>query len=141
VTELVCVDASFAVKWVLPEEHSPEARTMLDDALRRKTRLVAPPHFAVEVTSAIYKKLRDRLITLDEAKECLRQFGFIAIETVWPASLAERSLEIAAELGWPYPYDAFYLALAEALGCQLWTADERLHRDARDLFSVFLLSQ
>jgi len=24
-------------------------------------------------------------------------------------------------------YDSFYLALAESLGCDLWTADQRLH--------------
>ncbi len=24
-------------------------------------------------------------------------------------------------------YDSFYLALAESLGCELWTADQRLH--------------
>ncbi len=138
--ELACIDASFAVKWVLPEEHSARALAMLDDALRQQARLVAPPHFAVEVTSAIYKKLRDRLIDMDEAKGCLRQLSLIAIETVWRPGLAERSLEIAAEFDWPYPYDAFYLALAEALGCQLWTADQRLHGDAHHDYSVHLLS-
>ena len=27
-------------------------------------------------------------------------------------------------------YDSFYLALAEGLDCELWTADERLHNAA-----------
>ena len=136
----VCIDASFAVKWVLPEEDSDLAKSMLADALRERVRLVAPPHFAVEVTSAIYKRLHDGAITIDAARGCFREFSSFAVETVWLPGLAERSIEIAAELDWSLPYDAFYLALGEALGCELWTADRQLRRDAHGSYSIQLLS-
>jgi predicted nucleic acid-binding protein len=136
----VCVDASFAAKWVLPEEGSELARSMLADALTERVRLVAPPHFAVEVTSAIYKRLHEGELTIDEARGCFREFSAFAVETIWLPGLAERAIEIAAELDWALPYDAFYLALGEALGCELWTADQRLHRDARMSYSIQLLS-
>jgi len=30
-------------------------------------------------------------------------------------------------------YDSFYLSLAEALGCHMWTADRRLYNSAREV--------
>ena len=37
-------------------------------------------------------------------------------------------MEIASELGQGAVYDSHYLALAELLNCELWTADERFYR-------------
>ncbi len=39
-------------------------------------------------------------------------------------------MELALQFRWRYVYDAFYLALSELLGCDVWTADERFYRDA-----------
>lgn len=44
--------------------------------------------------------------------------------------LVERAIEIAYATGQKATYDAFYVALAEMLGCELWTADERFWRAA-----------
>ena len=41
-------------------------------------------------------------------------------------------MDIASELRQGAVYDAYYLALAESLGCELWTADRRFHRVAND---------
>jgi predicted nucleic acid-binding protein len=45
-----------------------------------------------------------------------------------------RSLALAAELDIASAYDAHYLALAEELDCELWTADSRLYNAVRDRF-------
>ena len=39
-------------------------------------------------------------------------------------------MELASELRLGAVYDAYYLALAESLACELWTADRRFHRIA-----------
>ncbi len=44
------------------------------------------------------------------------------------AHLHARALALAARLDLPAAYDAHYLALAEWLGGELWTADGRLAR-------------
>jgi predicted nucleic acid-binding protein len=42
--------------------------------------------------------------------------------------LHHQALVLADALGLSATYDAHYLALAEHLGCELWTDDERLIR-------------
>lgn len=46
-----------------------------------------------------------------------------------------RAVELASDLGLPAVYDAHYLALAERMGCELWTADERLWNSVRTSLS------
>jgi len=45
-----------------------------------------------------------------------------------------RSLEIAYVTGQKSSYDAMYLALAERVGCDYWTADARFANPAMALF-------
>jgi len=42
------------------------------------------------------------------------------------ALLQPRALSIATRFKRPKAYDAQYLAVADLLGCELWTADRRL---------------
>ena len=49
----VVVDASVAVKWVLDEEFTEQARNLLRDSVRQP--IVAPPHLTSEVTNALYQ--------------------------------------------------------------------------------------
>lgn len=41
-------------------------------------------------------------------------------------AMTKRAIEFADTFNRPASYDAHYLALAEYLECELWTADERL---------------
>ena len=50
------------------------------------------------------------------------------------ADLLLRALELARQLSLPAAYDAHYLALAEWLGGEYWTADGRLFRAAQPSF-------
>ena len=57
--------------------------------------------------------------------ETLLSSGIDLRETPW---IHVRAIELADALGQGAVYDAHYLALAESLGCDLWTADERFFR-------------
>jgi predicted nucleic acid-binding protein len=126
----ICIDASVAVKWLLPEKDSEKALALLEAALAAREDLTGPPHLPVEVTSAIHKRFRQGEITLVEARDRLQAFSRIPIDLTYPTGLAERALELAAELDWAYPYDAFYLAVGEMLDCDVWTADEEFYEHA-----------
>lgn len=58
------------------------------------------------------------------------------IQFVEPAGLHRRAIELAGQLKHSAVYDAHYLALAEALESEMWTADERFYRAAIPHFRV-----
>ena len=55
-----------------------------------------------------------------------RDFLSLFITTPTPGNLYDRALQIADQFNLGAVYDAHYLALAQLLGCDLWTADQRL---------------
>jgi predicted nucleic acid-binding protein len=119
--ERLVIDASVAVKWVIPEPDSTRAEVLLDHGL------VAPDLLFVECANVLWKKVRRGEITVEEAE--------IAAQTLEQAELAVMSTRgylavatsIAVEFDYP-AYDAVYLAVAEASDLRLVTADERLVR-------------
>jgi predicted nucleic acid-binding protein len=46
------------------------------------------------------------------------------------------ALRLARRLGLRSTYDAHYLALADDLDCEFWTADERLYNAVRERFPL-----
>ncbi len=59
--------------------------------------------------------------------EVRKLFSF-RIGIVEPSDLDVRAVMIADDYGLPAVYDAIYLALAQQLGYEFWTADRRLIR-------------
>jgi len=47
--------------------------------------------------------------------------------------------QIATRFGLSTAYDAYYLGLAEILGCELWTADEEFFNAVREGFDKIKL--
>lgn len=125
-TDKVCVDASLALKWVLPETYTDKAQELLRDWITKGFTLISPTLFIFEVVSALRNKVHRQIITQEEGFSALNQIGHGRIELIFSLNLAERSWRISEDLGLPTAYDAFYLALAEEEGCEFWTADENL---------------
>ena len=87
----------------------------------------APRLWLSETTSAIRFLLSQKEITSDEAEQALRTVHGLRVEIVnEDEELSLRALELAGKLGQSKAHDAFYLALAEKLVAEFWTADERL---------------
>jgi predicted nucleic acid-binding protein len=131
---LTVVDASLALKWVLVERYSREARMLRGEWIRDGTVIAAPPLFAYEVGNAIH---RQRIAGTVPAARVDITIDFLLQTVVFQPfipAMARRGVAIAAETGRPAAYDAQYIALAEALGCELWTADERLWNAVRARF-------
>lgn len=122
----ICIDASLALKWVLPEVYTDRVQELLRDWITKGFTLIAPTLFIFEVTSTLRNKVHRQVITKEEGFSALNQIGHGRIELIFSLNLAERSWRISEDLGLPTAYDAFYLALAEEEGCEFWTADENL---------------
>jgi predicted nucleic acid-binding protein len=120
------VDASVAVKWVLPEAGSELARRILEDCAAGRLDLVAPDLFIGEVANVLWKRCRLRRELLDdEARAGLDALLAVAPELVSCESLAAPALELALAFHRPID-DCLYVALALRDGCPLVTADARL---------------
>lgn len=130
----VVVDPSLAAKWVLVEEHSREARLLLGDWARQGTAPIVPSWFACEVANVLYRRVRRDVISLPDAHRGLHDIlATVTIDDV-DSAVAFRALELADRFRQPASYDAQYLALAERLGYELWTADERFWNSTRRAF-------
>jgi predicted nucleic acid-binding protein len=136
------VDASVGAKWLLAESDSNRAYRFLHDMTAAGSQLAAPPIFAPELTSAVYKQFTSGALTSSEASSRLQRVAELPVEPMMPADLPVRAFQIAEAHRWKWVCDAFYLALAEIVGCELWTADAQLHRDVRAAHpNVRLLSE
>ncbi|HEX9666793.1 MAG TPA: type II toxin-antitoxin system VapC family toxin [Thermodesulfobacteriota bacterium] len=122
----VCIDASLALKWVLPEIYTNRAQEVLRNWLLEGVSLVAPTLFIYEIASALRNKVHRQVITLKEGFSALNQIRSGNIELIYQPELVEMGWAISERLGLPTAYDSFYLALAEHEGCEFWTADENL---------------
>jgi predicted nucleic acid-binding protein len=124
----VCVDASVAAKWVLPEVHSVAALDLRAACVRSQTTIAVPPHFPVEVVNIIRRRVVRGFLTHVEGRAALDRFVTFSVELVIPPLLYERAFDLAETFGLPAVYDAHYVVLAELLGRDLWTDDQRLPR-------------
>lgn len=114
------VDASVAIKWLVLEEDSEAANSLL-----ARSDLIAPDFLACEVANAIWRKCEQNELTAVPSglSQLMGLFG--RVEPVHPHIV--RATQMAIDLGHPAD-DCFYLAMAEAFGDELVTADIRLVR-------------
>lgn len=125
-TSQICVDASVVLKLLLFEMDSEKAQALWASWVEQDIEPVAPCHLAFEVISVIRNHVYRRTISAEAGQVAFEAFGAQDITLVHPNRLNGRAWELAEQYNRPTAYDTHYLALAEALGCELWTADRRL---------------
>ena len=124
------VDASLAVKWLVSEVHSDKAFALAHTWASRATQPVAPHLMPVEVANALHRRVLRQEATRETAIRLMESLLASGIELRETRDLHRRALVLAGRLRQNAVYDAHYLALAEALHCELWTADEKFYRAA-----------
>jgi predicted nucleic acid-binding protein len=93
----------------------------------------APRLWMSETTSAVRAYLAQKQINVEEAQQALHMIHALSVEFVdEDKALCLRALELAGVLGQTKAYDAFYLAVAEKIGAEFWTADQRLYKRCQD---------
>lgn len=128
------VDASVAVRAVLPVEEKPIIQRLFEGWHEAFTRICAPDILLPEAMSVIRRGIFERWISEAEgqiAVEDIFRLGMEVISSDTQSCLA--ALAWAGRLGQSKAYDGFYLALAERLNAELWTADKRLFNRAKQL--------
>jgi predicted nucleic acid-binding protein len=126
----VILDASVVLRGFFPDEvgHA-QALALIRAYAQEAIELLAPTLLPYEVTNAVLQAIRRGRISLEKGQEIIAVFQELGIPTVevsWQRALAlARAYDRSA-------YDGAYLALAEARGDQLVTADLRLYNAVKD---------
>jgi len=129
-SQLVVLDASVAVRWIVEEEGSDEAAALLE----RDVSWIAPRLLLTEAASALRRKVADDAIALEDAVQSLdvllQAIADGVVRLVDDERTIAQSLLLAVSLQHKVP-DCVYLALAEREGASIATAEDRLSRLAR----------
>jgi len=131
VPKAVVVDASVVLKWQLDDEqHVSQATALRDDFYARGAiKAIAPYLLTYEIANGIATATRQKRLAADKAPEAMGNLMALGIELreVAPSRVLVLALQYNLSA-----YDAAYLALAEAEGCELWTGDRPFYQAVRD---------
>jgi predicted nucleic acid-binding protein len=121
------IDANLAVKTVIPNVMRAQCYAALNDLMQENYALEAPTLWAYETTSAICKAVHFAYLTEDEGWRALQQLAALDVTLRSPdVTDNQNAMKWTLTMKRAAAYDSYYLALAERLGCELWTADQRL---------------
>ncbi len=121
----VCVDASFVARLFVGPEDS-EAWKLLDGWIETDRAICAPTLVMYELANVFYRYHKAGHLSLVTTELVLEAALALPLRLEAHESLSSTALRLAAAFKLPSTYDAFYLALAERLNAELWTADARL---------------
>lgn len=122
----VCIDASLALRWILPTEQEPSADPLLQDWDQSGTEIISTPLFGIEVTSAIRRLVHLRKLLPEQGEDAYRLYRDLGVTIVNPPELTAKAWSLAVEYNHLRTSDLQYLAAAEIEDCELWTADRKL---------------
>lgn len=114
------VDASVAIKWLVPEDDSAQALEIAN-----AHELIAPQLIYAECANIVWKKVRRGELTLREAQEAAMFIDTFFVRTVAMRELVPVALDLSLHLDHS-AYDCFYYALAVLEDCRFVTADTKL---------------
>lgn len=130
-SDLVVIDASVALKAVLPNPQQACCLELVQTFI--EVQPVAPALWTYETTSAIAKAVYFREITENEARLTLEKLDGLGVRLfVADREQNEAAFEWTLKLKRASAYDSYYLALAQALECDFWTADKRLFNSLQE---------
>ncbi len=130
----VVVDTSLAFKWLVDEDDSALADDYHRSWRAAGIRIVVPCWFACELGNVLHQRVLSGRLTSIQSTQLLR-FGLTWVTVLDPdTEIAVRGIQIASQLRQRASYDSQYVALAERLGCELWTADRRFGLAAQPIY-------
>lgn len=125
----VVIDANLAVYSVLRTPHSTIAIRVLEQFLQNGYQPCAPGLWWYEVTSVIHRYFLAGLVSDSTAFRAVELLtSELGVRTIQVSTRA--AFDWATRLHQKAAYDGFYLAAAEQLATELWTADQALVKNA-----------
>ncbi len=126
----VVVDASLAVKWLVEEDDSDKGHAALQSWVSQDIIRIAPHLMPFKVANALHRRVLRGELNVGDSIRMIAGLLASRLELHQPPDLHGGALLLESQLKQNGTYDAHYLAVAESVGCELWTADERFYRAA-----------
>jgi predicted nucleic acid-binding protein len=124
-SSLLCVDANLVIRLVAdPADES--VRNLWEQWDTERRQLIAPTLLYYEVANALYRYQQLGFMGASSVQLAFKAALALPLHLRGEPDLHWRALDLAERLSLPAAYDAHYLALAEWLGGEFWTADKRL---------------
>ena len=123
---MIVVDASVAVKWLVPEPGEYAARQLLIDG----GQLFAPSLIRIEVTAAILRLYREDRLAEEQARRVCGEWSGIMSSGGIGLIPDEELYAVALEIGFESRHafqDCLYLAAGKTMKAEVVTADRSLH--------------
>ena len=114
----IVIDASIAVKWVIPEPRTDRALAL------RSEELIAPALWLAEAANALWRHIRLGELTSEQALARLSELEKAPVASIPIEPHVTRALELAANASHPV-YDCVYLAIALHRHTHVVTGDRR----------------
>lgn len=123
----IVLDASVVIPLLIPHPQTPQAEQAILQWKVRNHKLISPCFMPVEIVSVLRQLVYLGMLDTEKAVLASRLVMQLGIQYVSPTlESLEASLRWAERLGQSKAYDAHYVAVSEAEGAELWSADRRL---------------
>lgn len=130
------VDANILIAFGLADEPlHRQAKHMLSAWRTSGERLTAPRLFRSEITAVVRKAVYQQRLTPEQGRSMLARLLLYPVEFYDDDGLLKEAYDRAVRFNHPRAYDTQYMALAERLDCEFWTADERLVNSTQGQFN------
>ncbi len=123
----ICVDANLVLRLVADPADEP-VQDLWEQWDSQRRQLAAPTLLCYEVANALYRYHKLGYVSDSSVQLAFRAALALPLELHGEPDLHWRALDLADRFSLPAAYDAHYLALAELLEGEFWTADGRLAR-------------
>jgi predicted nucleic acid-binding protein len=130
----VVIDASVFIATVMPDKLSEQAEHLIRRLDSTSTALHAPTLLRYEMVAVARKVVHQKRFSAEKGRSISEELFAYPVTLHFDDGLLLRAYELAEEFAQPSAYDAQYMALAERLACEFWTADERLFNSVRSQF-------
>lgn len=135
------VDSSFVVRLLTRLPGSAYGSLWRDWELQ-DTAVLAPSFMPFEVTNALWQYEQTGELSPEAIAKAMVRLNRLPIELVSSGEMHLRALEVVRRFPERKAYDSHFVALADLLGCELWTSDKKLHnRVSRQLAWVRLVDE